>query len=139
MLQGSLSLCEKQTSVTDVPCFMQIVHAKRMMRARLLTGARLRLPCSLFADSNFFGQAMGITESFLSLAWVIGPMLGGFAADAAGFAAPFVLTALLALLSAPILAWLMPAGESQYALPAPPCATSALYLCSRSAPPSGKA
>ena len=73
--------------------------------------ARMRSTCSLFADSDFFGTAMGITESFLSLAWVIGPLLGGYAADVAGFAAPFVLTALLALLSAPVLAWLMPPGD----------------------------
>ena len=72
---------------------------------------------SLFADSNFFGTAMGITESFLSLAWVIGPLLGGYAADLAGFAAPFLLTAALALLFTPALAWLMPAGAYM-----PPCA-----------------
>lgn len=53
---------------------------------------------------------MGITESFLSLAWVIGPLLGGYANDLAGFAAPFLLTAALALAFAPALAWIMPPG-----------------------------
>ena len=67
--------------------------------------------CSLFADSEFFGAAMGISESFLSLGWIIGPLLGGYAADVAGFAAPFVLTAVLAFLSVPLLLFLMPPGE----------------------------
>ncbi len=65
---------------------------------------------SLFAGSDFFGAAMGISESFLSLGWIFGPVLGGYAADLAGFAAPFLLTAALALACAPLLAWLMPAG-----------------------------
>ena len=67
--------------------------------------------CSLFADSDFFGAAMGISESFLSLGWIVGPLLGGYAADAAGFAAPFILTGGLALLATPVLYFLMPAGD----------------------------
>ncbi len=66
--------------------------------------------CSLFADSDFFGAAMGISESFLSLGWIVGPLLGGYAADVAGFAAPFILTGALAFLATPVLYFLMPAG-----------------------------
>lgn len=66
--------------------------------------------CSLFADSNFFGAAMGISESFLSLGWIVGPLLGGYAADIAGFAAPFILTGGLAFLATPVLYFMMPAG-----------------------------
>ena len=66
---------------------------------------------SLFADSDFFGAAMGISESFLSLGWIVGPLVGGYAADVAGFAAPFILTGGLALLATPVLYFLMPAGE----------------------------
>ena len=67
---------------------------------------------SLFADSDFFGAAMGISESFLSLGWIVGPLVGGYAADVAGFAAPFVLTGSLALLATPVLYFLMPASET---------------------------
>lgn len=66
--------------------------------------------CSLFADSEFFGAAMGISESFLSLGWIVGPLLGGYTADVAGFAAPFILTGGLALLATPVLYFLMPEG-----------------------------
>ena len=66
--------------------------------------------CSLFADSEFFGAAMGISESFLSLGWIVGPLLGGYTADVAGFAAPFLLTGGLALLATPVLYFLMPEG-----------------------------
>ena len=65
---------------------------------------------SLFADSDFFGAAMGISESFLSLGWIVGPLLGGYAADVAGFACPFLLTGGLALLATPVLYFLMPEG-----------------------------
>ena len=66
--------------------------------------------CSLFADSDFFGAAMGISESFLSLGWIVGPLLGGYAADIAGFAAPFILTGSIAFLATPVLYFMMPAG-----------------------------
>lgn len=67
--------------------------------------------CSLFAESDLFGMMMGIAESFLSLGWIVGPLVGGYLADLAGFAAPFILTAALAFLSAPVLAFLMPPGK----------------------------
>ena len=67
--------------------------------------------CSLFADSEFFGAAMGISESFLSLGWIVGPLLGGYAADVAGFACPFLFTGGLALLATPVLYFLMPDGK----------------------------
>jgi len=53
---------------------------------------------------------MGISESFLSLGWIVGPLLGGYVADVAGFAAPFILTGSLAFLATPVLYLLMPAG-----------------------------
>ena len=43
--------------------------------------------CSLFAESDLFGMMMGIAESFLSLGWIVGPLVGGYLADLAGFAA----------------------------------------------------
>ena len=54
---------------------------------------------------------MGISESFLSLGWIVGPLVGGYAADVAGFAAPFILTGGLALLATPVLYFLMPTSE----------------------------
>ena len=54
---------------------------------------------------------MGISESFLSLGWIVGPLVGGYAADVAGFAAPFILTGGLALLATPVLYFLMPASQ----------------------------
>lgn len=53
---------------------------------------------------------MGIAESFLSLGWIVGPLVGGYAAQMAGFAAPFVLTACLTFLTVPVLIILMPKG-----------------------------
>ncbi len=81
--------------------------------------------CSLFADSEFFGAAMGISESFLSLGWIVGPLLGGYTADVAGFAAPFILTGGLALLATPVLYFLMPEGKYACCTPHRNC-----YVCS---------
>ncbi len=57
---------------------------------------------------------MGIAESFLSLGWIVGPLVGGYAAHIAGFAAPFVLTAALTFLTVPVLIILMPGGAHLY-------------------------
>lgn len=54
---------------------------------------------------------MGIAESFLSLGWIVGPLVGGYAAQVAGFAAPFFMTATITFLTVPALMFLMPGGE----------------------------
>ena len=54
---------------------------------------------------------MGIAESFLSLGWIVGPLVGGYMAQVAGFAAPFFMTASITFLTVPVLIFLMPGGE----------------------------
>lgn len=49
-------------------------------------------------------------ESVLSIGWVVGPVVGGYAAQLAGFGAPFFITAALAFTCYPALCVLMPRG-----------------------------
>ncbi|CAL8472021.1 g11563 [Coccomyxa elongata] len=65
----------------------------------------------LYAGSEAFGTMMGIAESFLSLGWIVGPLVGGYAAQVAGFAAPFFLTAAVTFLTVPVLIFLMPQSQ----------------------------
>lgn len=48
----------------------------------------------------------------LSIGWVVGPVVGGYAAQLAGFGAPFFITAALAFACYPALFCLMPRGRS---------------------------
>lgn len=47
----------------------------------------------------------------LSIGWVVGPVVGGYAAQLAGFGAPFFITAALAFTCYPALCVLMPRGN----------------------------
>lgn len=47
----------------------------------------------------------------LSIGWVVGPVVGGYAAQLAGFGAPFFITAALAFACYPALFCLMPRGK----------------------------
>ncbi len=76
---------------------------------------------------------MGIAESFLSLGWIVGPLVGGYAAQVAGFAAPFFLTAAVTFLTVPVLIFLMPGSKprplycSQHVFSNPPIPCNLKY------------
>ncbi len=55
-------------------------------------------------------MAMGFCESALSVGYVLGPMMAGFAAKALGFAAPFLISGGIALAFCPVPFLLLPQG-----------------------------
>jgi MFS family permease len=55
-----------------------------------------------------------LQESVLSIGWVIGPVVGGYAAQFGGFGAPFFITAALAFVCYPALFCIMPRGAPRH-------------------------
>jgi predicted MFS family arabinose efflux permease len=65
------------------------------------------------------GRLMGITELSWSAAWLVGVPAAGFLIERAGWQAPFVALALLALVSL-LFTWRLPTDQPQRASPAAP-------------------
>ncbi|KAK9905881.1 hypothetical protein WJX75_008082 [Coccomyxa subellipsoidea] len=120
LLSGLLVVC---TSTALFGFVSEIDHEQFFTAACLILRAIMGLGCaavdtasmalsaSLYGGTPFLGTAMGIQESVLSIGWVVGPVVGGYAAQLAGFGAPFFITAALAFTCYPALCVLMPRGK----------------------------
>ncbi|KAK9905907.1 hypothetical protein WJX75_008740 [Coccomyxa subellipsoidea] len=105
---GLVTLIQNAHAFTAICLLLRVVNG---IGSAAVDTSSFSMITGLFADSDSFGVMMGIAESFLSLGWIVGPLVGGYAAHIAGFAAPFVLTAGLTFLTVPILVLLMPGGQ----------------------------
>jgi MFS family permease len=71
-----------------------------------------------YAGGNHFGAVLGMVESFYSLGWVVGPIVGGTLAQRLGFGAPFFAVALVAGAFLPVASFLVPADGARCAVKA---------------------
>ncbi|CAL8472291.1 g11833 [Coccomyxa elongata] len=109
---GFVSEIDHQQLFTAACLFLRAVMG---LGCAAVDTAAMALSAALYGGTPFLGTAMGIQESVLSIGWVVGPVVGGYAAQLAGFGAPFFITAALAFACYPALFCLMPRGKEQEA------------------------